>query len=234
MKQVPEGAEVLNRQKSCNKGNVSFFISEANLVNGSVNQNVWIFDTAASHHHFCNNLKLFSNFEYVNDEKMVLAANGIEFPIEGKGDIVINFSYRNFTLKNVLYSSDLRRNLVSGPMLDQHKLSFTGKNGYVKAYSGSNCIFKAILQQGLYYIYPSSDKQNFNIESKNKDSLKTLHERFAHANIDYIVKTSQLNAVNGLSDKFINENFKRIVRNMVLSMKKHIHVHLSKMVQLRG
>ena len=66
----------------------------------------------------------------------------LKFIIKGKGDIVINFGFCDCTLKNVLYFRSLRHNLVSGPMLDQHKLSFVGKNGCVKTYYNNNCILK--------------------------------------------------------------------------------------------
>ena len=68
----------------------------------------------------------------MNDEKLILAANDVEFPIKGKGDIVINFCFQDYTLKNILFSRNLRCNLTSGLMLDQHKLIFVGKNGSVK------------------------------------------------------------------------------------------------------
>ena len=81
---------------------------------------------------------------------------------------------------------------------------------------------------------------------KIRNNLKLLQEHFTHANIDYIVKTSQLNAINGLSpikklmnfsceqslnlkvkairtnneSEFINENLKDFMKIIALSMKK--------------
>lgn len=198
------------QRSSDSKGNmISFFVAEAN-VNCHADSNVWIFDTAATHH-FCKNRDLFVNFKSIKNENMILAVNGIEFPIEGKGDIYINFGFIDCMLKDVLYSHKLRRNLISGPKLDQNGFCFSGKNGVIKALAGENTIFNAKLEMGLYYVYPvctndsnregNNKSVNFvsNVESKETcDKLSLWHERFAHANIDYIIRTSQLGAVKGL------------------------------------
>ncbi|GFU04439.1 retrovirus-related Pol polyprotein from transposon TNT 1-94 [Trichonephila clavipes] len=63
---------------------LSFFLAESNLSCNASND-AWILDKAASNH-FTNNLDLFINFVDIANENMVLAVNGVEFPIEGKGD----------------------------------------------------------------------------------------------------------------------------------------------------
>ncbi|GFR00853.1 retrovirus-related Pol polyprotein from transposon TNT 1-94 [Trichonephila clavata] len=123
------------------KSKLPFFLAEANL-SCNVGKDACIVDTAASNH-FTNNKDLFINFVDVVNENMVLAVNGVEFPIEGKGD-------------------------------------------------------------GLYYAYvdiepkyASNIEKTFKIEGKPND-LMTWHERFGNANVDYILKTSLLDAVRGL------------------------------------
>ncbi|GFW22744.1 copia protein [Trichonephila clavipes] len=123
---------------------------------------------------------------------------------EGKGDVKIWFNDHECLLKNVFFSSKLRKNLMSGPMLDLNGLKFIGKNGQIKVYAGNKQIFKANLEQGLYYAYPdvepkyaSSIEKSVKIKGKPND-LRIWHERFGHANVDYILKTSRLNAVRGL------------------------------------
>ncbi|GFY59247.1 retrovirus-related Pol polyprotein from transposon TNT 1-94 [Trichonephila inaurata madagascariensis] len=66
------------------KSKLSFFLAEANLSCNASND-AWILDTAASNH-FTNNRDLFINFVDIVNENMVMAVNGVEFPIEGKGD----------------------------------------------------------------------------------------------------------------------------------------------------
>ncbi|GFX01415.1 hypothetical protein TNCV_1863891 [Trichonephila clavipes] len=94
----------------------------------------------------------------------------------------------------------LRKNLMSGPMLDQNGLKFIGENGQIKVYAGNKLIFKANLEQGLYYACPNIEpkyascvEKAIKIEGKPND-LMTWHERFCHTNVDYILKTSHLDA----------------------------------------
>lgn len=129
----------------------------------------------------------------------MLAVNGVEFPIKGRGDIEINFGYVDCTLKDVLYSPKLRRNLVSGSKLDKEGFSFTGRGGRITAWNGNNIILKAKLDRGLYYVFPL-DNYVSNVEHSNHtyNKLNLWHNKFGHANLDYIVRTSQLNAVKGM------------------------------------
>ncbi|GFW03591.1 uncharacterized protein TNCV_3988101 [Trichonephila clavipes] len=156
-----------------------------------------------SRYYGLTNFVAHQNEDVVN-ENMVLAVNGVEFPIEGKGDVKIWFNgHKCLTRKkNVFFPSRLRKNLMSGPMLDQKGLKFIGKNGQIKVYAGNKLIFKANLEQGLYHIYPdieqkfaSSIEKAIKIEGKPND-LMTWHERFGHANVDYIPKTSCLEATS--------------------------------------
>ncbi|GFW65660.1 hypothetical protein TNCV_3550831 [Trichonephila clavipes] len=69
-----------------------------------------------------------------------------------------------------------------------------------KVISSNIVLFEANLEQGLYYAYPdiepkyaSSVEKAIKIEGKPND-LMTWHERFGHANVDYILKTSHLDA----------------------------------------
>ncbi|GFQ75216.1 retrovirus-related Pol polyprotein from transposon TNT 1-94 [Trichonephila clavata] len=144
---------------------------------------------------------------------MVLAVNGVEFPIEGKGDAKIWFNGHECSLRNVLFSSKLRKNLMSGPMLDQNGLKFISENRQIKVYAENKLSFKANLEQGLYYAYPDIEpkyasrvEKTFKIEGKPND-LMTWHGRFGHANVDYILKTSRLDAVRGLPNLKRQLNF---------------------------
>ncbi|GFS71708.1 copia protein [Trichonephila clavipes] len=185
------------------KSKLSFFLAEANL-SCNVSNDAWMLDTATSNH-FTNNRDLFINCVDIVNENMVLSVNGVEFPIEGKGDVKIWFNGHECLLKNVFFSRRLRKkNLMSGSMLDQNGLKFIGENGQIKVFAGNKLIFKVNLERGLYYAYPNielkytcSVEKAIKIEGKPND-LMTWHERFGHADVDYILKTSLLDAVRGL------------------------------------
>ncbi|GFU89649.1 hypothetical protein TNCV_4042561 [Trichonephila clavipes] len=79
----------LNILTLCKGKHLSFFVAEANLSHER-DDGAWIFDTAASSH-FCKIKNLFSDYKNVEDENMILAVNGVELPIEGKGNKKLSF-----------------------------------------------------------------------------------------------------------------------------------------------
>ena len=82
----------------------NFFIAESSLnFNNSSGEVCWIFDTAASHH-FCKNKELFSELHPVTNEQMLLAVDGITFPVESKGKINFIFNGKLYTFCDALYT----------------------------------------------------------------------------------------------------------------------------------
>lgn len=105
---------------------------------------------------------------------MILAVNGVEFPIEGKGDVKLCFNGNVCILKRVLYSHKLRKNLISGPMLDQNGFRFEGGNSKIVVYCKNTVVFIAKLKQGLYDAYPDNEIQACNVQ--NEGNYKGLME----------------------------------------------------------
>lgn len=98
------------------------------------------------------------------------------FPIKGKRDFKLRFGQRVFTLCNVMYSDQLRRNLIPGPQLDLNGLSFYGCNGEVKICRGDEYLFNAYLKNRIYQLYPkipvsSSKSVNFNLFQLRKKTM---------------------------------------------------------------
>ncbi|KAK9726253.1 hypothetical protein RND81_05G202200 [Saponaria officinalis] len=95
---------------------IAAVIVEANLV-GNVAE--WILDTGASRH-FCADKGLFAEFEEVADGECVYVGNSSSAMITGKGKIFLKLtSGKTLALNNVLYVPSLRRNLVSGALLNK-------------------------------------------------------------------------------------------------------------------
>ena len=65
---------------------------------------------------------------------MVVAVDGVSFPVEGKGNVKMIFNNTEYCFSNVLYSPKLRRNLISGPRVDLMGGHFEDKNGKVNIY----------------------------------------------------------------------------------------------------
>ena len=73
--------------------------------------------------------------------------------IEGKGIKKLPFGQRNFYLKDVMHSSELRKNLLSGPKFDKIDMTFTDEKGKVKIFENNQPLFTAVLHNGVYSTY---------------------------------------------------------------------------------
>jgi len=79
----------------------------------------WVLDTGASRH-LCADKGLFAEFEEVASGDCVYMGNSSSTAIMGKGKIFLKLtSGKTLALNNVLYVPSLRRNLVSGALLNK-------------------------------------------------------------------------------------------------------------------
>ncbi|XP_024963136.1 uncharacterized protein LOC112503306 [Cynara cardunculus var. scolymus] len=87
---------------------------EANLVTNTMDR--W-FDTRATKH-ICNTKGSFATYQKVSDEELMSIGNTATAKVEGKGKMILKLTSRkDLVLTNVLHVPDIRKNLISGPML---------------------------------------------------------------------------------------------------------------------
>ena len=95
-------------------------VVEENLVANKID---WVLDTSASRH-FCANKELFNDFEESTDGERVYMGNSTTVVVMGKGKFLLKLtSGMTLSLNNVLYVPSVRRNLVSGALLDKVALN---------------------------------------------------------------------------------------------------------------
>ncbi|GBM82877.1 Retrovirus-related Pol polyprotein from transposon TNT 1-94 [Araneus ventricosus] len=103
------------------------FIAESNLSQ-DYERDAWILDTAATSH-FCSKKSLLRNFRPVKNLTMSVAVGGVRCDIKGIGTVRMIFEnngeLETVDLLNVLYSPRLRRNLISGSLIDQAGSTFS-------------------------------------------------------------------------------------------------------------
>ena len=93
-------------------------ISEVNLV-GS-NPKEWWIDNGATHH-VCFDKKMFSTFEPIETGEKVFMGNSATSNLKRQGKVVLKMTFgKELTFTNVLYVPKIRRNLVSGSLLNSH------------------------------------------------------------------------------------------------------------------
>ncbi|KAK4383708.1 Retrovirus-related Pol polyprotein from transposon TNT 1-94 [Sesamum angolense] len=95
---------------------IAAVVVEANLVENKVD---WILDTGASKH-FCANKELFHEFHEASDGECVFMGNSTTAGVMGKGKVLLKLTSRKIlALLDVLYVPSLRRNLISGSLLNK-------------------------------------------------------------------------------------------------------------------
>lgn len=88
------------------------------------------FDSAASHH-FCNDHNSFVENILLEGERMAVAVDRVNFPIEGCSTVELKFGQRMIKLENLMFSPKLCRNLISGSRLDMEGITYRG-GGWVE------------------------------------------------------------------------------------------------------
>lgn len=134
-------------------------------ISNVIKESDWVFDSGASHH-FCNDKNLFSKFKLLNYE-MSVSVKDVSFPFKGKGEVKLSFVERVFNHCNVMYSDQLRRNLISEPQLDLNGLTFHGNQVKVKIRWENEYLFSVFLKDRIYRLYskiPSSGNKCVNVK----------------------------------------------------------------------
>ncbi|KAK9683745.1 hypothetical protein RND81_10G161700 [Saponaria officinalis] len=132
---------------------IAVLIVEANLV-GNVAE--WILDTGASRH-FCADKGLFAKFEEVTDGECVYMSNSSSAMITGKGKIFLKLtSGKTLALNNVLYVPSLRRNLVSGALLNKAGMKLVFEADKVVMSRNGEFVGKGYLSGGLFILNTDS------------------------------------------------------------------------------
>ncbi|KAA3455615.1 ty1-copia retrotransposon protein [Gossypium australe] len=95
---------------------IAIVVSEVNLIKNNVD---CIIDTSTSKH-FCANREMFTEFESVVEVEQVYMGNFSSSEVLGKKKILLKLtSGKTLALNNVLYIPTLRRNLISGGLLNK-------------------------------------------------------------------------------------------------------------------
>ncbi|GBN28647.1 Acetylcholinesterase-1 [Araneus ventricosus] len=159
----------------------------------------FLIDTAATSH-FCYDRDWFKNFKELTTTKALLDDKKSTCEVKGIGDI--DFIVKDIkgnvklTLKDVFYTPNMRRNLISGARMDIAGLKITWSNNVMRiCHSNNEYFFSAFLQDMLYIvsIYPLLDSVMY-----TSLDLNLIHTRLCHVNIPIIKDMCKNKSVKGL------------------------------------
>ena len=172
-------------------------ISEVNLV-GS-NPMEWWIDTGANRH-VCSDKMMFSTFEPIDTGEKVFMGNSATSDIKGQGKVVLKMtSGKELTLTNVLYVPEIRKNLVSGSLLNSHGFWLVFESDKFVLSKSEMYVGKGYMSGGMWklnvmtIIKPKMNKASssaYILESSN-----LWHGRLGHVNCDTLRKLINLNHI---------------------------------------
>ncbi|KAJ9543763.1 hypothetical protein OSB04_023470 [Centaurea solstitialis] len=174
----------------------TMMISEVNMVGANAKE--WWVDTGATRH-VCYDKNSFHTFKEVNDDQKLFMGNAATAEIKGIGEVVLRMtSGKELKLKDVLFVPELRKNLVSGWLLNKvgFKLVFESdkfvlsKNGmYVGKGYAMNGMFK------LNVMVVNVMNKNASTSAYMLEFSNMWHGRLGHVNFNSIQRLSKLNCI---------------------------------------
>ena len=96
--------------------NLVVVVTKTNMVS---NVKGWWIDIGATRH-ICGDKNLFSEYKQIDDGEKLYMGNYSASNVEGKGNVMLKFTFvKVVTLTNVLHVPEIRKNLVSDPILSK-------------------------------------------------------------------------------------------------------------------
>ncbi|KAL0556336.1 hypothetical protein IC582_004849 [Cucumis melo] len=168
-------------------------ISEVNVIGGFEG---WWLDTGASHR-VCHDLSLFRKCNEVKDKNILLGDHHTT-KVAGIGEVELKFtSDKTLVLKEVLHTREIRKNLVSGYLLN--KAGFTQTIGSDLFTLTKNNVFvgKGYATDGMFKLNLEINK--IASSAYMLASFNVWHARLCHVNKKLISNMSRLNLIPKLS-----------------------------------
>nr|GEU65602.1 zinc finger, CCHC-type [Tanacetum cinerariifolium] len=163
----------------------------------------WWIDSGATTH-VCKDRCWFKTYETVEDGSVLYMGDDHFAPVHGKGSVALEFSSeKTITLCNVLYVPKLRKNLVSGPMLN--------KCGYKHVYESDKYILsKSGVFVGFGYYNNGMFMLNLNKVPDDLDSVYTSsstvvnsslwHARLGHMHYKRMLEMSKDDLIHAIDE----------------------------------
>ena len=173
--------------------NLVAVVTETNMVS---NVKGWWIDTAATRH-ICGDKNLFSEYKHMDDGERLYMGNSSASNVEGKGNVLLKFtSGKVVTLTDVLHVPEIRKNLVSGPILSKKGFTLVFESDRFILTKAGMYAGKGYLTEGLFklnVLVTNTMNNNKNTSVYIVDSFVLWHARLGHVNNRSIYRMVNLN-----------------------------------------
>lgn len=175
---------------------IATVVVEANLVD---NKSDWVLDTGASRH-LCSNKELFHKLEDVAEGEHDYMGNSATAGVLGKGKVFLKLTSGNtLALNDVFYVPFLRRNLISGSLLNRAGLKLVFEADKVVITRNGDFVGKGYLAHGLFVlniIFVISNENSSVASAYIAECVNLWHGRLGHVNFGSIKKLRNMHLVN--------------------------------------
>ena len=135
----------------------------------------------------------FTSFEAVSNEEKLFMGNSATSEIEGQGKVILKMtSGKELTLNNVLYVPEIRKNLVSGSLLNKHGFRMVFESDRVVLSKNGMYVGKGYVNDGLFKLNVMTLKPKINNEASSSayllESSNLWHGRLGHVNFNSLCK----------------------------------------------
>ncbi|KAJ0462893.1 putative RNA-directed DNA polymerase [Helianthus annuus] len=171
-------------------------IEEVNAM--GENPKGWFVDTDATLH-VCGNKALFSTFKEASGEEKLYMGNKATTSIKGEGTIVLKMtSGKELTLTNVLYVPEIRKNLVSGWMLNKFgfRLVFESDNFVLSRcgmFVGKGYALNGMFKMNVMVVNQNKKMNEISTSTYMIESSNVWNGRLGHVNFNSLRRLIKLN-----------------------------------------
>ncbi|KAH7865270.1 hypothetical protein Vadar_004451 [Vaccinium darrowii] len=128
----------------------SKFVAVISVVNTLVDAGDWWVDSGAKKH-VCNDKRFFTDYDLVEDGTILYMGNQSTAAVKGKGKVDLEFTFsKTLTLTDVYHVPKVRKNLVSGSLLDKHGFKLVFESGKFVLSKKGTFVGKGHLYEGMF------------------------------------------------------------------------------------
>ncbi|GKB92887.1 retrovirus-related pol polyprotein from transposon TNT 1-94, partial [Tanacetum coccineum] len=169
---------------------VCAMISEVNLV-FSKNSGWWV-DTGVTRH-VCADKSMFHSFRAVDNGEKLYMGNSATADIKGEGDVILKMtSEKELKLTNVLYVPEIRKNLVSGWLLNKFGFRLVFESDKFVLSKNQMYVGKGYAVNGMFKLNVMVVKNDINKMNSSAyliESSNVWHGRLGHLRINLVGKS---------------------------------------------
>ena len=173
-----------------NNENTKRFIGMISEINTLDDENGWWVDSGATRH-VCKDKTLFTKLDETNNGEVLYMGNAATALVKGKGTIDLKLTSGNtLSLQDVSFVPEVRRNLISGSMLNKHGFKLVFESNKLVLTKGGTFVGKGYMTQGMFMLNVNKDISAYIVESST-----LWHDRLGHLSFQRMKLMSNLDLI---------------------------------------